>query len=359
MLASYFINKKSLFGEVDSKQQPLCTLDNSFLNKALLYLFRKGAAEVKQFIDLKKIRQIAIEVEGILLSKSRLVDGMNFVETGELGDFNLGTLGVKVKTPVLDRYSPLSYSIALHIHWAVGKHKGIETNNRLSLEHVFIIQGMSLFRELAAECIRCHMKRKKFLEVPMGPIAQEQLMVAPPFYTTMIDLFGPLKSYVPGYERQTRNRNSLESKVYIMVAVCITTKIVNLQVLESKSASGIIDGFTRLCCEVGVPSIVHIDQDSGALSGFQSVELEFRDLKHQLWTQFGISFATCPVGGHEQHGLVERVIRSIQESFNDCGLDNKRIHTMGWQTFCKLAENSYNNLPIGYSYSRYQDNTEL
>lgn len=32
---------------------------------------------------------------------------------------------------------------------------------------------------------------------------------------------------------------------------------------------------------------------------------------------------------------------------------------MGWQTFCKLAENTYNNLPIGFSYSRYQDNTEL
>lgn len=32
---------------------------------------------------------------------------------------------------------------------------------------------------------------------------------------------------------------------------------------------------------------------------------------------------------------------------------------MGWQTFCKLAENAYNNLPIGYSHSRYQDNTEL
>ena len=32
---------------------------------------------------------------------------------------------------------------------------------------------------------------------------------------------------------------------------------------------------------------------------------------------------------------------------------------MGWQTFCKLAENAYNNLPFGFSYGRDQDNTEL
>ena len=43
----------------------------------------------------------------------------------------------------------------------------------------------------------------------------------------------------------------------------------------------------------------------------------------------------------------------------DAGLDKKRIHAMGWQTFAKLAENAYNNIPIGYSYARGHDNTEL
>ena len=60
--------------------------------------------------------------------------------------------------PVLDRYSPLSYAIAEHIHDEVMKHKGYETCYRCSLDHVFIIQGMSLFRELSEECVSC----KKF-----------------------------------------------------------------------------------------------------------------------------------------------------------------------------------------------------
>ena len=68
----------------------------------------------------------------------------------------------------------------------------------------------------------------------MGPISQDQLVLAPPFYITMVDLFGPVESYASGFERNTRSRKMLESKMYIMVSVCVTTKIVNLQMLEGR-----------------------------------------------------------------------------------------------------------------------------
>ena len=336
-----------------------CILSNENLHTALLYLFRKASAEVKFFNSDAVIKKLTHEKFGILFSKGRILDGMNFLETSELGNLNLGSLGVKVNIPVLDRFSPLSYCIAQHVHWNVSKHRGIETTNRMSLEQVTIIQGMNLYREIAEECMICHMKRKQYLEVPMGPISQDQLVLAPPFYITMLDLFGPVEAYVPGFERHTRNRQVLESKMYIMVAVCVTTKIVNLQMLEGRKTHEIIDGFTRLSAEVGVPSMVHVDEESGAVAGFKIAELDFLDLQHQLQNQLGISFSTCPVSGHHQHGQVERVIRSIKETFQDHKLNQKRLHSMGWQTFCKLAENAYNNLPIGYSHSRYQDNTEL
>ena len=111
---------------------------------ALLYLFRKASLEVKAFNSSSIVKKIAYEKDGILLSKGRLLDGLNFVETGELGNLNIGSLGVEVDTPVLDRFSPLSYSIAQHVQRTVGKYRGIETTNRMSLERITIIQGMSL-----------------------------------------------------------------------------------------------------------------------------------------------------------------------------------------------------------------------
>ena len=114
-----------------------CILSEDCLHLALLYLFRKGTLEVKHFVSKQTLSKVTHEVDGILLSKGRLLEGMNFVETGELEHLNIGSLGVKVNIPVLERFSPLSYSIAQHIHWDISKHRGIETTNRITLEHAF------------------------------------------------------------------------------------------------------------------------------------------------------------------------------------------------------------------------------
>ena len=88
---------------------------------------------------------------------------MNFLETADLDTLNLGALGIKTMIPVVDRYSPLAYSLAQHFHWEVTKHRGYETCLRASLEHIHILQGMSLFREIGEECFKCKKKRGKFI----------------------------------------------------------------------------------------------------------------------------------------------------------------------------------------------------
>ena len=142
-----------------------------------------------------------------------------------------------------------------------------------------------------------------------------------------------------------------------MAAVCPTTRLVNLQVLESTKAAGWADAFTRLSCEVGIPSHVFIDQDSAGMSAFKMAEVEYRDLQLTLHREKGISFSVCGVGGHDRHGHVERVIKSLQEGLEDSGLKREILHATGLQTLCKLVESQYNNLPLGFHYSRAADNT--
>ena len=284
---------------------------------------------------------------------------MNFRETAELPNLDLGSLGVRVNLPLLERHSPLAYSVAEHIHWDLAKHRGVETCNRISLENVSIIQGATLYKEISEGCIRCKIKRKKFLEAAMGPISDSQLTLAPPCWMVQIDLFGPITVKVPGFERNTRNRKVLEAECHVMTAVCPTTRLVNLQVLESTKAAGWIDAFTRLSCEVGIPSHVFLDQDSAGMSAFKLAEVEFRDLQLRLHREKGIAFSVCGVGGHDKHGHVERVIQSLQQSLEDSGLKTAILHATGLQTLCKLVESQYNNLPLGFHYSRSADNTPI
>lgn len=330
-----------------------------YINMALLYYYRKATEEVKHFCKKEKLMKISVEQEGVLLSKGRLLDEMNFKNTGELSNLTLGSLGVKTRLPLIERFSPLAYSIAEHIHWNIAKHRGVETCTRMSGENVSILQAPTLYKELADDCMLCIMKRGKYLKVEMGPVSDSQLTLAPPFWACQVDLFGPITVVVPGFERATRNRRVLEAKCWVMTAVCPTTRLVNLQTMESSKAAGWIDAFTRLSCEVGCPSMVFCDRDKAGVSAFDIAEVEFRDLKLALHREKGITVNLCPVGGHDRHGHVERVIRSVQESFYDCGLDKAILHATGLQTLCKLVENQYNNLPLGYHFGRDADNTAL
>jgi GTP cyclohydrolase FolE2 len=115
-----------------------------------------------------------------------------------------------------------------------------------------------------------------------------------------MDLFGPVKVYIQGRERKTRSCvAAFDSNCWIMVTVCPTTRLINMQVFERSLADGII----------------------------------WRD---QLERQRGVEFEVCPVAGHNQQGHVERVIHSEQKSFNDCGLLSKRYTATNLETLAKL-----------------------
>ena len=354
-------NKFSVFHSVETYQSknsgPFLTDIN--INLALTYLYRKAANEVVKFNPASKVEKVGTMRNGILFSKGRILDSMNFAETGGLNLPDLNLIGIKSNVPVVDRFSPLAYTIANHIHWDVAKHKGIESCNRISLCHVNILQSANLFKEIGEECLRCRMKRKKTIEVPMGPVSDHQLRVCPPFWATQADIFGPIQVYVPGYERNTRGRNALAAKCWVLTFVCPVTRLTNLQVIEKSDHVGIVDGITRLSCEIGIPKFIMIDQDAALLKAVQGVEFDYMDTKFKLHTDWGIEFSVCPVAGHNQHGQVERRIRSVQESLNEAGLKNKKFTATGLQTLLKLVENQINNLPLGFSFGKDQDNTPL
>ena len=115
------------------------------------------------------------------MCKSRLLDGQRLTEAGGLENMEIiKDLNLNFCTPLVDRYSPLAYALGDYIHRVLANHAGYENSYRQSLSHCFIIQGLGLFREIGQDCIKCVKKRKRFLDLPMGPISDEQLVVAPP-----------------------------------------------------------------------------------------------------------------------------------------------------------------------------------
>ena len=105
----------------------------------------------------------------------------------------------------------------------------------------------------------------------------------------------------------------------------------------------------RLGCEVGFPSYLLIDKDSGMMKAFKQTQVKLKNMEFVMQKEHGIKFSTCPVAGHNFHGLVERKIRTVQDCLEESGFAKMKFHATGLQTTLKLIENDINNLPLGYS----------
>ena len=336
-------------------------LNDADISSCLFYLFAKATAELKQFQKKDFLDKISFDKQGILMCKSRVLEGQRLTEAGGLENMEIiKDLNLNFFTPVVDRYSPLAYSLADYVHRVPANHAGYESSYRVSLNHCYILQGLGLYREVGEDCTRCIKKRKQFLDLSMGPISDEQLVLAPAMWIAMCDVYGPVDVYAPGFSMKTRNRKEVQAKVYVLVFCCPVTKVVNMQVIEGKSVEAFAEGFTRLGCEIGLPSYVFADQESALMKLLKEAEVNILDLQYYLYKEVkGIQFKVCPVSGHNFHGLVERRIRTIQECLDECEMKTKRLHATGVQTFCKIVENNLNNLPLGYSYGRGNENSPL
>jgi len=74
------------------------------------------------------------------------------------------------------------------------------------------------------------------------------------------------------------------------------------------------------------------------------MRLNYLDIKHQLFNDHKVEFEVCPVGGHNEHGKVERKIREITLSIDV--VHKYRLSMLQWETFAASIANNINNMPL-------------
>ena len=94
------------------------------------------------------------------------------------------------------------------------------------------------------------------------------------------------------------------------------------------------------------------DGDGALIKAFTRGEINLEDLSGNLYRSRGILFEICPPQSHSSHGWVERVIRSLQDSFSRSGASQSRCTATGWMTMGKALERGVNNIPIGFLYDK-------
>jgi hypothetical protein len=91
------------------------------------------------------------------------------------------------------------------------------------------------------------------------------------------------------------------------------------------------------------------DEGSQLVKGCKQMQLSFTDIKQKLHVEYGVEFETCPVGGHNMHGKIERKIQHVKQAMSK-ELDKERLSVLQWETVGDQIANCVNDTPLATRY---------
>ena len=331
-MKSSLIKKRTLKYEKDELKCLLISEDE--LCNAQNYYFKKASLEVKMFMKPGEYERISVEKNNILYYTGRILPSDKVTCIGEMTNLMKDLSSTTFCVPLVFKHSPLAFSIINEVHWYsdVAKHSGVETVSRFVMKIAFIISGRELIKRFKVNCTRCRFLRKKFIDIEMGPISNHNLKIAPPFYASQVDIFGPFKAFDPCTKRKS-------IKVWFVVFCCATTATTNIKLMEDYSTTSFVLSFIRFSCEAGYPKTLLVDEGSQLVKSCETMQLRYIDIKNRLHQEVSVDFQVCPVGGHNFNGKVERRIRHIKESLAKT-LHNERLSITQWETVISQFANS-------------------
>ena len=307
------------------------------IKRAENYYFLKATKEVKKFSSEKEYKDSYIVKNGILYFVGRILDSQ---EINSPEETMLDLTPLSFVKPIVDRYSPIAYSIMLHSHESISHHRSATASLLESRYLSYILRGRDLANEVVKACRPCVRYRSQLIEVESGKLHQSRLTIAPVFYCCQVDLFGPLVAICEHQHRST-------VKIYGLVFKDPASCAVAIYVMQDYSTAAFLQAYTRFSSRYGHPTELRIDEGSQLLSACRNMELSILDITDFLSInhQVGITFSSCAVASHNAHGMVERSIKEIKTLLNKV-YKGLKLDILSTETCFAWIASELNNLPI-------------
>ena len=263
-------------------------LPEEMLKAAKVYFFQKASLEVKEFVDPSRYKNNLVLKCDILYYTGRILASQEIHGKCSLGDVCLDFAANSFCVPITDAHSPIAYAIVLEAHWYHPdvSHGGVESVLRHSQNMAYIIGGRVLVKGIQKECTKCGILNKKAVHIAMGPVGDNNLHIAPPFYLCQVDLCGPFSAYSPVNKRATL-------KMWYVVFCCTVTGATDCRIMENYTSDAFLLAFARFACRFGYPKTVMPDESGQLVSRCRNMVISFSDVQYRLNIEYGIKFKTC------------------------------------------------------------------
>jgi hypothetical protein len=181
----------------------------------------------------------------------------------------------------------------------------------------------------------------------MGPLPSHRMGPSPPFFSTAVDLFGPLSFVDPSNKRKT-------GKGWGVVFVCTATSLVHVEMTQSYSTDSFLMALRRFMGLHGAPRRFQSDQGDQLVAASKQVGGwdwskvdEECSRRGSEWDNTGVVWRLVPTGGQHYNGQAERVIGLLKKCLEQ-SLEGKRCSWEEVGTLLCDAAHIVNSRPIAH-----------
>ena len=242
----------------------------------------------------------------------------------------------KAELPILDYNCPLAKLFLEEAHEV--DHGGQDNMVLRSRKRAWIVKARRIAKVVKENCFRCKLLYKKTMNQKMGPMPEHRVGPSPVFYSTAVDLFGPL-TIRDAVKKRTR------AKAWGVIFTCTATSAVCLELTESYSMDSFLQALVRFTCAHGMPARFQSDQGDQLVAA--SKQLGTWDYSKVLdWCGVNkTEWVVVPTHAQHYNGQAERLVGLAKLCLEQ--VLGERVATFGeLATALKEAEYMMNSRPL-------------
>jgi hypothetical protein len=304
-------------------------------------ILRAASKEAEANEGSRRLDQNYTKSDGVWYSHSRLekegpveirdVDTLPFYDVAD----------VKKILPVVMVRSPLFKAHMAYVHDRQLNHAGVE-NTLKGIKEMWLPIGGPVRATILSyrkSCSNCRRRLKEVVKMELADFPSCRTTVAPPFYFIQVDIAMAFKA-----KPFKESRKSLTA--HALVIVCMVTSATSILVLDGLSTQAVVQALERHAARYGMPGEVHVDSGS-QLEKLRDTNFNIRNVHGQEYRGMKFKVVVSTPKAHQEHGRVERKIRTLREMLEKLFSSTEVCNTMiGWETLFARIASQIDDLPI-------------
>ncbi|XP_062542441.1 uncharacterized protein LOC134210407 [Armigeres subalbatus] len=179
-------------------------------------------------------------------------------------------------------------------------------------EQFWPVNAKRTINRVLRKCVRCFRVNPKDVQQFMGDLPSARVTIAPPFERTGVDYAGPFLI--------KQGRSKAPTKAYVCLFVCMCTKAIHLELVNSMTTEGFLGALQRFVGRRGNVSDIYSDNGSNFIGAKRELQEFLHLLKSQILEEKvatfcqprGINWHFMPPRAPHQGGLWEAGVKAMK-----------------------------------------------